>query len=174
MYDTKEYQNYNLKIIVNKRLKHSYITIDRDKNVLIKTPYKSELFVQNLLNEKKNWIQKQLQKTENFKFLSETEKFTLEYMKERVEYFSGVMNLEYSCLKFRKMKSRWGSCSSRKIITLNKELLKVDKELIDYVIVHELAHLKHMNHSKAFHSLVDSYLPSSKEYRKQLKSIRIT
>ena len=83
------------------------------------------------------------------------------------------MNLHYTKLKFRKMKSRWGSCNSRKEITLNKELLRLDKKLIDYVVVHELAHLMYMNHSKEFHTLVDFYLPLSKNYRKELKNIKL-
>ncbi len=96
-----------------------------------------------------------------------------EYLTQRAEYFSKRMNLQYQELKFRKMKTRWGSCSSRGVITFNTELLKVPKELIDYVIVHELAHLTHMNHSKSFHALVESYLSNQKELRKQLKSTKI-
>ncbi|WP_457746273.1 M48 family metallopeptidase [Sulfurimonas sp.] len=94
-------------------------------------------------------------------------------LKQRVEHFSSVMQLKYSEIKYRKMKSRWGSCSSKGVITLNCELVKLDKKLIDYVVVHELSHLVHMNHSKQFHMLVDSYLEGSKELRKQLKEIRL-
>jgi len=93
------------------------------------------------------------------------------YLSKRVEYFSQIMNLSYTQLKFRKMKSRWGSCSSKKVITLNTQLIKIKKELIDYVIVHELAHLVHMNHSKKFHDLVDKYLQHSKQWRQELKTI---
>jgi len=93
------------------------------------------------------------------------------YLTPRLEYFSQIMGLRYSELKFRKMKSRWGSCSSVGTVTLNTELMKVKKELIDYVIVHELAHLKHMNHSKRFHSLVEKYLNNSSILRKELKNI---
>ena len=95
------------------------------------------------------------------------------YLTQRVEYFSEIMKLSYEELKFRKMKTRWGSCSSSKTITLNTELLKVKKEFIDYVVVHELAHLTHMNHSKSFHILVESFLPNQKELRKGLKAMKI-
>ena len=99
---------------------------------------------------------------------------SLEYIIPRVEHYSQVMNLDFEDIKFRKMKSRWGSCSSRKVLTFNTELIKVKKELIDYVVVHELAHLKHMNHSKEFHGLVDEYLPGSKQYRQELKKTKIS
>ncbi|MDB2562635.1 M48 family metallopeptidase [Sulfurimonas sp.] len=96
-----------------------------------------------------------------------------DFIVSRVEYFSKQMNLEYLDVKFRKMKARWGSCNSKKVLTFNIELMKIKKELIDYVVVHELAHLKHMNHSREFHELVDQYLINSKHYRKELKKIKI-
>jgi len=174
MSDTKEYQGCAVQVIINKRLKHSYISIDKNRNILIKTPYKSLKYIDSLLEEKRAWIQKQLLKIENLILLDDEQKFSLEFLEERIKHYSKVMNLPYSKLKFRKMKSRWGSCNSKKEITLNKELTRVNKNLIDYVAVHELAHLKHMNHSKEFHSLVDLYLPSSKLYRKELKRVRLT
>lgn len=92
------------------------------------------------------------------------------YIAPRVEYYSKIMDLTYSDIKFRKMRSRWGSCSSKGIITFNTELIKVEEKLIDYVVVHELAHLKHMNHSKKFHSLVNQYIPDSYELNQKLKN----
>ncbi|WP_188093699.1 M48 family metallopeptidase [Sulfurimonas xiamenensis] len=92
------------------------------------------------------------------------------YIVPRVEYYSKIMDLTYSDIKFRKMRSRWGSCSSKGIITFNTELIKVEEKLIDYVVVHELAHLKHMNHSKKFHSLVNQYIPDSYELNQKLKN----
>lgn len=91
----------------------------------------------------------------------------------RVEYFSKLMGLEYEEIKFRKMKSRWGSCTSKRVITFNTGLMKVPTEFIDYVVVHELAHIVHMNHSKNFHSLVQNYIPHAKEIRKNFKNFNI-
>ena len=96
-----------------------------------------------------------------------------EYLPNRVESFAKIMQLKFRELKFKNLKSRWGSCSSQREITLNIQLIKVKKQLIDYVIVHELAHLVHMNHSKEFHSLVNRYLPNSKTLREQLKKIQL-
>lgn len=92
----------------------------------------------------------------------------------RVEYFSKLMGLKYEEIKFRKMKSRWGSCSSKRVITFNTALIKVAHEFIDYVVVHELAHLVHMNHSKSFHSLVQKYIPHATIIRKKFKNITIS
>lgn len=91
----------------------------------------------------------------------------------RVEYFSKLMGLEYEEIKFRKMRSRWGSCTSKRVITFNTALIKVAHEFIDYVVVHELAHIVHMNHSKKFHSLVQNYIPDAREIRKKFKNIDI-
>jgi len=95
------------------------------------------------------------------------------YLSQRLNFFAQIMSLEYRELRLRKMKRRWGSCDTRKIITLNINLIKLDPKLIDYVVVHELAHLKHMNHSRAFHTLVNSYLSDEKERRKLLKHTSI-
>lgn len=94
------------------------------------------------------------------------EKKAKEFLADKVEYFSLKMGLEYSCLKFRKMKRRWGSCSSNGVITLNTYLFNTPEAQIDYVVVHELAHLVHMNHSKNFHNLVNRYVSSSKAIQK--------
>ena len=100
--------------------------------------------------------------------------YSKEYLTNRLNHFSHVMNLDYSEVKFRKMKSRWGSCNSKGVITFNTELLKVKKEFIDYVIVHELAHLVHMNHSKSFHDLVSRYILNSKQLRKEFKKVNLS
>ncbi len=95
------------------------------------------------------------------------------YLPARVEHFSALMNLHPSALKFRKMKRRWGSCSSQGIITFNSYLLKASVEQIDYVVIHELAHLKQMNHSKKFYSVIESILPHYKEVEKGLSKVLI-
>jgi len=80
-----------------------------------------------------------------------------EYLPQRVAYFEQKMQLKCKDIRFRKMRRRWGSCSKDGVITFNTNLLKRDKAFIDEVVVHELAHLVHFNHSKAFHQLVANY-----------------
>jgi len=95
------------------------------------------------------------------------------YLTQRVEHYSNIMNLKYSELRFKKMKSRWGSCNSLRVITLNTNLLKLYKEQIDYVVVHELAHLVHMNHSKAFHTLVERYFSEALRVKKDIRERKL-
>ncbi len=99
--------------------------------------------------------------------------YAKKYLAQRLEHFASVMGLEYTEVKFRKMKSRWGSCNSKRVITLNTQLMKIKPELIEYVLVHELAHLVHMNHSKQFHSFVQHFLANEKQLRSELKKVNI-
>ena len=168
MPDTKQ---YDLEIIINKKLKHSYISVSQERKVVVKTPHKSQSFINKLLENKAYWIEKKLTQMQQRKPLCINPIHTIEFIQSRVDYYSKLMNLTYTQLKFRKMKRRWGSCSSTGTITLNKELMKVEQNLLDYVVVHELAHLKYMNHSKKFHDLVTHYLPDAQKSRLELKSL---
>lgn len=77
-------------------------------------------------------------------------------------------------LKIRKMRSRWGSCiAAKKTVTLSKMLIGAPRPAIEYVVVHELAHFVHQNHSKDFYDLVRSILPDYKDRKKLLKENRI-
>lgn len=80
-------------------------------------------------------------------------------------------DLPFPKLKIRKMKTRWGVCNIRdNSVTLNSELMKYDLEKLDYVIVHELSHFIHFNHSKDFWNLVSNYYPEYKRVRRELRS----
>ncbi len=75
-------------------------------------------------------------------------------------------------LKIRKMKTRWGSCSlNKRKITLNLELIKMPPASIDYVLLHELVHFVHHNHSRDFYNCLNALMPDWKERRRQLKEI---
>lgn len=89
----------------------------------------------------------------------------------RINSFKEVMDfVPPFTLKIRKMKTRWGVCNkTNKIVTLNSELIKQDAGIIDYVIIHELCHFKHPNHSKKFWDLVFLYYPDYKRARKILR-----
>lgn len=72
-------------------------------------------------------------------------------------------------LKIRRMRSRWGSCSSLGIVTLNAALIKMPIQCLDYVVAHELSHLWHLNHSREFYQLLASMMPDWKERERQIE-----
>jgi len=88
----------------------------------------------------------------------------------RVKYWAEQMQLYPSKLSYRHAKSRWGSCSTRNNISLSTYLMMTPIELIDYVIVHELSHITHKNHSREFWSLVQRHIPDWQSKRKKLKT----
>lgn len=89
---------------------------------------------------------------------------------ERVHVWSHEMGLFPKKLGFRNQKTRWGSCSSKGTITLNWRLIAAPLEVIDYLIIHELAHLEHMNHSQKFWVLVEKHCPSFRAQETWLKT----
>lgn len=88
---------------------------------------------------------------------------------KRVEYYHSVTGGKYTSITIRDQKSRWGSCSSRGTLSFNYRLLFAPPKVLDYVVVHELCHLTHMNHSKNFWNMVASVMPEYKTYKNWLK-----
>jgi predicted metal-dependent hydrolase len=88
---------------------------------------------------------------------------------ERADKLSSQMGISYKRVAIRGQKTRWGSCSHRKNLSFNWKLIMAPEPVIDYVIIHELTHLKEMNHSKRFWELVAEYCPAWRDYKKWLK-----
>lgn len=85
-------------------------------------------------------------------------------------YYVFDEDIPYPILKVRNMKTRWGVCNKKdNSVTLNLQLIKKDVRYLNYVIVHELSHFVHFNHSKAFWNTVEKYCPEYKKVRKELK-----
>lgn len=94
------------------------------------------------------------------------------YLEESTARFAKLMRLEFKSIRLRKMRRRWGSCSKAGDITYNTLLMQLPEAMIDYTVVHELAHLVHFNHSGAFHALVAHYIPDEKRLRKQMRDLK--
>jgi len=88
---------------------------------------------------------------------------------ERVEYFNRIFRFSFSRIAVRNQKTRWGSCSRKGNLNFNVKMLFLPQYLIDYIVVHELCHLKHMNHSKEFWQLVATAIPDFAARKKELK-----
>ncbi len=92
-----------------------------------------------------------------------------EIAKERIDKYSLQLKVAPCKVMIKNQKTRWGSCSKKRNVNLNWRLIMAPVDIIDYVVVHELCHLKVMNHSKDFWNLVASVLPNCHESRKWLK-----
>lgn len=99
-------------------------------------------------------------------------KQTLSIFEERLKYNYNLFeeNIPYPHLRIRSMKTRWGVCNRKNlIVTINSKLIRESIDKIDYVIIHELSHLVHFNHSRDFWEVVDKYCPKYKRIRKDLR-----
>ena len=88
---------------------------------------------------------------------------------QRVRYYASLLGVQYNRVTIRHQKTKWGSCSGKKNLNFNCLLLLTPTEVMDSVIVHELCHLKHMNHSKEFYNEVLRVCPNYKTYNRWLK-----
>ena len=86
----------------------------------------------------------------------------------RVEMWSKRMGLFPASVRFRRYKNRWGCCAPDDTITFNTALMRYEEALVDYVVVHELAHIRHKHHQKAFWELVAQHIPDYRDLRKRL------
>lgn len=159
--------------IVYGKTKNLYIQV-KDGHVIVKAPkYLSKKDIDNIVDKKRDWVLKKLEETKNAK---EERKYTnkdIEKLKNKLDYILKELieetNLIPNKVRIRNIKYAWGSCSSNKNITISLKLVDKQDIEIKYVVLHELCHLKYMNHSEKFWNLVEKYMPKYKEVRKKLK-----
>lgn len=151
--------------------KHVYIQIKEGK-VTVRAPRRmSKKQIDAMVQEKKKWIEKQLEKqrtTREKKPRYTSEEFE-QIIKATMQELVQETGLIPGKVRIKNIKYAWGSCSSNKNITINANLIKYSEEAIRYVVLHELCHLKYMNHSADFWKLVETYMPDYKEVKKELK-----
>lgn len=80
-----------------------------------------------------------------------------------------IVGIKPNKYRIKRLKTAWGTCTQNKNITINSELMKYDRQVIQYVVLHEICHLKYMNHSKEFWNMVEKYMKDYKEVRSRLK-----
>ena len=188
-------EQINVLFIKKARLKHSYMKILDEKTIRVKgNLFFTKNDAKEFIYSKSGWITKHISRLKNKKISSDEfyylgEKYTLDNFDEKikdidefyrkkakeiipniVDDYSQKMNLYPSSLKFRKNKSRWGSCSRTNSINLNIYLMKLPLVAIQYVVIHELAHIEHKNHSPVFWNLVEQFMPSYKSVEKIIKN----
>lgn len=95
------------------------------------------------------------------------------FLPGRLAELAAQHGFSYNQVRIKHNVSNWGSCSVKKNINLNLNLMRLPAELQDYVMLHELCHLKYMNHGKEFHALLESVCPNHKELRRQLRDFKL-
>ena len=176
-----------------RNIKHVYLRVLNPNLIQIKTNiYYTFLDARDLIEKKMTWIKNTIIRLEEkninddeFLYLGERKKIEdfkiknidsfykkeiLKYLPDLVQEYSIKMNLIPTSISYRKNKRTWGSCNYKNGLNFNILLMKFPIELMEYVIIHELAHIQHKNHSKNFWDLVESYCPDYKKREKIFKS----
>lgn len=156
------------------------IEIKPDGRILVRVPEAcSRKMVREFVDRHLSWIDDKLKEqarraAQKPKELTEQERqnairLARSVFSEKVAYYAGRMMVDYGRVTLREQKTRWGSCSAKGNLNFNWRLILAPEPALDYVVVHELAHRKHMNHSKAFYQVVAEVLPEYKKWQKWLK-----
>ncbi|MFW3411167.1 M48 family metallopeptidase [Aliarcobacter butzleri] len=182
-----------VKLVNKKNVKHCYIRVLKDDLIEIKSNIHFSLYDAKILVEKrKNWLENAIKKVsknalleDEFLYLGEVKKLQDYNIKNLdkfykneiekilpniVETFSKKMDLYPTSISYRKNKRTWGSCNFKNGLNFNILLMKFPLEIMQYVVIHELSHIKHKNHSKNFWNLVEKYCPNYKQIEKEFKN----
>ena len=160
--------------IERKKIKNLYIHI-KDGKVTVKAPIKlKDKNIYEFIDKKTKWIYNNIKKyQEKIKTKEKIEEKDIKELElvvqKNIEKYSKLLKVMPNKVKIKNIKYAWGSCSSKKNISINMELAKKDEKVTEYVVLHEMCHLKQMNHSQKFWALVEKYMPEYKEYKKMLK-----
>ena len=156
------------------------LEIGRDLTLTVRAPMKMPLSViEEFIEKHDKWTEKKLDVMKNREIkpdnllpeeIAALKMRAKEILPKKVDYFAEIMGLKPSGVKITSAKKRFGSCSGKNSLCFSYELMLYPDEAIDYVVVHELAHIKHRNHSARFYSLIEKYLPDYKTREKILKS----
>lgn len=162
------------------------ITVLRDSKVLVKAPMRYPLEeLEKLVDSKERWI---LEKQSVVRIKqhnhAEAKKLAAGMLNQngityretarnaivpRVVFYAKLMQVHFNGIRIKEQKSRWGSCSSKGNLNFNWRLVLMPQEVLDYVVVHELCHLRHMNHSREFWAYVEEIMPDYRRWKKWLK-----
>ena len=163
------------------KAKYHRITVYPDKTIKVTIPKKGSLDeAKKFLISKTTWVQKQLDKIERQEKAQEQLDLNIDLQDaqiklfNRLDYFSKKYSLIYRNAAFRCQKTKWGSCSAKNNISLNINIAFLPHELQDYILLHELVHIKVKNHSRKFWTELDKYTSGqAKELAKKLRNYNL-
>ena len=160
------------------RARSMRIAVYPDARVVVTVPERfSPKILEHFLHEHSGWIEKTIAKNRRknvIRFdgreIPSLKIFAAEVAASRCKYFATIYGVEFQKISIRAQKSRWGSCSKRRHLSFNFKIAVLPKQLRDYIIVHEICHLKEMNHSRKFWDLVARTVPNHASIRKELRA----
>ena len=163
----------------SRRANRIIISVKTSKDVRVAVPTRSSFKIaQEFVCLKKEWIQRHLVKIEQNQnrkkafldtFLAIDKVDAKKTLVARLYHLAQKHGFTYNKVYIRNQKTRWGSCSHKNNISLNMKLILLSKELIDYVMLHELVHTRIHNHSKKFWAELDRYIGNGKVMAKRLR-----
>lgn len=156
------------------------LQVTREGEVIVRAPlFSTERQIREFVESHEEWIEeKRAEATRDDRISSQTftqseitmyKKRAKGIISRRVAHYADIMDVTYGQITIRDQKSRWGSCSADGSLNFSWRLILMPIEVMDYVVVHELAHLKELNHSKDFWAEVEAVMPDYKDHRKWLK-----
>lgn len=162
---------YNVEVRRSKR-KSAAIKITADMQIVVFVPlYVSDNEIERMVISKSKWIDEHMLKVQStidersklekitFEQVKELENQAVEYIPKRVKYYAEKENFVYNKITIKNLVSRWGSCSTKGNLNFNCLLMLTPDYVIDYIVVHELCHLREMNHSEKFWAEVEKIIP---------------
>ncbi|PIR76189.1 MAG: hypothetical protein COU32_03470 [Candidatus Magasanikbacteria bacterium CG10_big_fil_rev_8_21_14_0_10_42_10] len=167
------------------RSKHIRITVNADAKVIVTAPrHVSEQRVRDFFDAQVEWVEQVLARMQHKKKMVVPDGITqdtlaacrgraLRFVRDRLRQYNEHYAYTYHRISIKKMSSRWGSCSSEGNMSFHYRLLFLPVELADYVIVHELCHLKELNHSHRFWKLVGETIPDYAKRKHALDTYHI-
>ena len=165
----------------SKRAKRLRITIKASKEIIVTVPRLVPMFIaKKFVQSKQNWIEQKLKQNNKKPSLLQQLEKRGNYLKDkaeatrvivaRVEFYARKYGFNYHKISIKNQKTLWGSCSSKGNLNFNYKLLWLSEEQRDYIIVHELCHLRQMNHSARFWREVEKILPNYKTIKRSFNS----
>lgn len=139
--------------------------IEKNKQIFNEGSYNDDEYFK-LFGEYVSYVESGIAQSELPKYYLDSLK---DYLDESLNRYSKLMGVKFKEVKITQTKTTWGTCNTSKKLTFNLRLAMASKSVIDYVVVHELAHLKHMNHDRSFWNTVGKVLPDYKERQGYLK-----
>ncbi|MBR3868124.1 MAG: M48 family metallopeptidase [Clostridia bacterium] len=157
------------------------LEITKESKIIIRAPKKcTQKTIEDFIRKNTDWINRTLRKTEERRRIAEKYKIAdadraeyinkaKSYLPERLKYWSNLTGLVPSYVRITSAEKRYGSCNSKNGICFSYRIIAYPEKAIDYVILHELVHIKHKNHSKDFYKLIEKYMPDYKQQEKILR-----